>query len=102
MIMTPEEQKDMLELIEQCQKISEEKTNIMEEIVRTAQALAAENQVLKNENERLKRHLSIAEGALIRFQNLEKITERREAEQYAATDPTRGIPQEMIREPDEY
>ena len=67
MIMTPEEQKEMLDLIKECQQISEQKTKAIEEIILAAQAVLAENAVLRNENERLKRHLSIAEGAILRL-----------------------------------
>jgi regulator of replication initiation timing len=67
MIMTPEEQKEMLDLIKECQQISDQKTKAIEEIILAAQAVLAENAVLRNENERLKRHLSIAEGAILRL-----------------------------------
>ena len=67
MVMTAEEQIEMLNLIKQCEKLNKEKTDLMEEIVLAAQAVAKENAALRIENERLQRHLSIAEGAIQRL-----------------------------------
>lgn len=67
MLMTASEQKEMLDLIKECQDLSAEKTNLMQEIVETAKAVAAENAVLRSENERLKRHLALAEGQIMRM-----------------------------------
>lgn len=86
MIMTPEERIDMLNLIKECRQLSEQKTNIIEEVILAAQAVAAENAVLKIENETLKRHLSIAENEIQRMKRLERITEMGEEERY-----TRGV-----------
>ena len=72
MIMTPEEQKDMLALIKECQDLSAAKTDLMQEILETARSVAAENAALRIENERLKRHLSIAEGAILRLKKEEE------------------------------
>lgn len=66
MIMTPEEQKDMLDMIKSMKTLSKQKSELMREIVLTAQALAIENAVLRNENENLKRQLEIAEKAILR------------------------------------
>ena len=49
------------------QDLSAEKTNLMQEMVETAQAIIAENAVLRSENERLKRHLALAEGQIMRM-----------------------------------
>lgn len=67
MLMTANEQKEMLDLIKECQNLSAEKTNLMQEIIETAKAVAVENAALRNENERLKRHLAIAEGQILRL-----------------------------------
>lgn len=67
MLMTANEQKEMLDLIKECRDLSAEKTNLMQEIVEAAKAVAAENATLHNENERLKRHLAIAEGQILRL-----------------------------------
>lgn len=67
MYMTAEEKLDMLEIIKEWQKLCEEKTKITNEVILTAKALAAENAELRIENEKLKRHLSIAEGAIQRL-----------------------------------
>lgn len=64
--MTPEEQKDMLDMIKSMKTLSKQKSELMREIVLTAQALAIENAVLRNENENLKRQLEIAEKAILR------------------------------------
>lgn len=64
--MTPEEQKDMLDIIKSMKTLSKQKSELMREIVLTAQALAVENAVLRNENENLKRQLEIAEKAILR------------------------------------
>ena len=67
MIMTAEEQIELLDLIKQAQELSQKKTDAIQKIIIAAQAVAAENAALRNENERLKRHLSIAEGAILRL-----------------------------------
>ena len=66
MIMTPEEQKDMLDMIKSMKTLSKQKSELMREIVLTAQTVAVENAVLRHENENLKRQLEIAEKAILR------------------------------------
>jgi len=72
MIMTAEEQSELLDLIKQAQELSQKKTDAIQEIIIAAQAIAAENAALRNENERLKRHLSIAEGSILRLKEKEE------------------------------
>lgn len=72
MIMTAEEQIELLDLIKQAQELSQKKTDAIQEIIIAAQAVAAENAALRNENERLKRHLSIAEGTILRLKEKEE------------------------------
>ena len=73
MYMTAEEQKDMMDLIKECKKLFEEKNEIIEQVILTARAIAAENAELRIENEKLKRHLSIAEGAIERYRKQEEV-----------------------------
>ena len=67
MIMTQQEQKEMLNLIKEAQDLSAEKTNLMEEIVKTAQEVLHQNLILQIENENLKKQLEIAEKAILRI-----------------------------------
>lgn len=66
MIMTPEEQHDMLQLVKKAKKINAKKTDLMEELVQMAQIVAQQNEVLIKENEMLKRQLEIAERQILR------------------------------------
>ncbi len=66
MIMTPEEQRDLMDLIKQTQQLHEQKNEIIETILSTAKAIAIENEGLRVENELLKRQLAIAENHIAR------------------------------------
>lgn len=62
MIMTPQEQIDLLEMINNAKKISAQKTNLMEEIVLAASVVASENDLLRIENEQLRQQIAILEA----------------------------------------
>lgn len=66
MIMTAEEQIELLDLIKQAQQLSQKKTDAIQEIIIAAQAVAAENAALKIENEKLKRQLNEIQHQIIR------------------------------------
>jgi len=66
MIMTPEEQRDFMDLIKQSQKLHDQKNELIETILYTAKAVAIENEGLRAENELLKRQLAIAENHIAR------------------------------------
>lgn len=66
MIMTAEEQHDILKMIQEVKEINKQKTDLMEELIYMAQAIVQQNEVLTHENENLKRQLEIAERAILR------------------------------------
>lgn len=66
MLMTENEQKEMLNLINEAKEITQKKTNLMEELIQQMRLLLARNAELEIENQLLKRQLDIAESHIMR------------------------------------
>lgn len=65
MLMTENEQKEMLNLINEAKEITQKKTNLMEELIQQMRLLLARNTELEIENQLLKRQLDIAESHIM-------------------------------------
>lgn len=66
MLMTENEQKEMLNLISEAKELTQKKTNLMEEMIQQMRLLLARNAELEIENQLLKRQLDIAESHIMR------------------------------------
>ena len=66
MLMTENEQKEMLNLINEAKELTQKKTNLMEEMIQQMRLLLARNAELEIENQLLKRQLDIAESHIMR------------------------------------
>ena len=66
MLMTENEQKEMLNLINEAKGLSQKKTDLMEEMIQQMRLLLARNAELEIENQLLKRQLDIAESHIMR------------------------------------
>lgn len=66
MLMTENEQKEMLNLISEAKELTQKKTNLMEEMIQQMRLLVARNAELEIENQLLKRQLNIAESHIMR------------------------------------
>lgn len=66
MLMTENEQKEMLDMISEAKELSQKKTNLMEEMIQQMRLLLARNAELEIENQLLKRQLDIAESHIMR------------------------------------
>lgn len=66
MLMTENEQKEMLSLISEAKELTKKKTNLMEELIQQMRLLLARNAELEIENQLLKRQLDIAESHIMR------------------------------------
>lgn len=66
MLMTENEQKEMLNLISEAKELTQKKTNLMEEMIQQMRLLLAQNAELEIENQLLKRQLDIAESHIMR------------------------------------
>lgn len=71
MLMTENEQKEMLNLINEAKEITQKKTNLMEELIQQMRLLLARNAELEIENQLLKRQLDIAESHIMREDELQ-------------------------------
>jgi len=73
MLMTENEQQEMLQMIEEAKRLNEQKTDLMQDIIATCakmneqnELLLRENALLKKQNELLERQLKIAEKHIMR------------------------------------
>ena len=66
MLMTENEQKEMLNLISEAKELTQKKTDLMEEMIQQMRLLVARNAELEIENQLLKRQLDIAESHIMR------------------------------------
>ena len=66
MLMTENEQKEILNLINEAKELTQKKTDLMEEMIQQMRLLVARNAELEIENQLLKRQLDIAESYIMR------------------------------------
>ena len=66
MLMTENEQKEMLNLISEAKMLTAKKTDLMKELIQEMKVLIARNAELEIENQLLKRQLDIAEKHIMR------------------------------------